>query len=424
MQKKYSINLAWPSEMTNCEKEYQTWIKICQKYNIGCIRIFLVPWGMNPIESSDDLQLLCEVIQKAQKMCIEVVLVLDTYVNYVMHSYRDFLNCDYGWFTNRFSQHQSLEAFMIEKGKTQYIDKISEILQEIEKYDNVIKIELCNEIDQIESKRKHIICWINNSLMELSKKYGDRFEYKVSISDYRVYDYFSKRIKCKCDIHSYRFPYNTALENYEYINLRFPFAWISEFACFSDFAYADAIESQTYFSAMILRASFEKSKEFPAPWWWEKILPDSLYMNIYAYLSLFKAELIKKEIKGFSFKEVDKRKQDIKIKNKIRYRLSVLETDPQYIKQELPAITKYLRKKLWTKYNHSYAIAGYETQCGDQYIILETYVPIEVKCNINSGKSDLIICIDIIRKQSMFSIKMAEAKILSEGTYLLKIQNE
>ncbi len=181
MQKKYSINLAWPSEMTNCEKEYQTWIKICQKYNIGCIRIFLVPWGMNPIESSDDLQLLCEVIQKAQKMCIEVVLVLDTYVNYVMHSYRDFLNCDYGWFTNRFSQHQSLEAFMIEKGKTQYIDKISEILQEIEKYDNVIKIELCNEIDQIESKRKHIICWINNSLMELSKKYGDRFEYKVSI---------------------------------------------------------------------------------------------------------------------------------------------------------------------------------------------------------------------------------------------------
>ena len=191
-------------------------------------------------------------------------------------------------------------------------------MQEIEKYDNVIKIELCNEIDQIESKRKHIICWINNSLMELSKKYGDRFEYKVSISDYRVYDYFSKRIKCKCDIHSYRFPYNTALENYEYINWRFPFAWISEFACFSDFAYADAIESQTYFSAMILRASFEKSKEFPAPWWWEKILPDSLYMNIYAYLSLFKAELIKKEIKGFSFKEVDKRKQDIKIKNKIR----------------------------------------------------------------------------------------------------------
>mgnify|MGYP002068938564 CR=1 FL=1 len=424
MRNEYSINLAWPSEKTNCKKEYQTWIEMCHKYNIGCIRVFLVPWGMNPIESSDDLQILCEVIRNAQEMCIEVVLVLDTYVNYVAYSYRDFLNSDYGWFSNRFSQYQTLETFLIEKGKTEYIKKIFEILCEIEKYENVIKIELCNEIDQIESKRMFVVSWINNSLKELYKKYCNRFEYHVSISDYRDYDYFSKRIKCKCDIHTYRFPYNTALENFGYINKKFPSAWISEFSCFSDFAYAETIESQTYFSAMIICASFEKCTKHPASWWWEKILLDPVYMNIYTYLDALKVELIKKEITGFSFKEVDKRKQDAKTKSKIKYRMSVLKTNPHFIKQELPAITKYLRKKLRKKYNHNYAIAGYETQSGEQYIILETYVSIEVKYNMKNDFSGLIICTDVIRNQRMFTIKMTETKTLSEGTYLLKIQNE
>lgn len=424
MHNRYSINLAWPSKKSNCKEEYQTWIELCGKYNIKCIRVFLVPWGLNPIATSNDLQLLCEVIQLAQQYSIEVVLVLDTYVNYVKYSYRDFVDSEYGWFTNRFSQLQSLESFLLEKGKTQYIDKIFAVLQVIIKYKNVFRIELCNEIDQIESKRKWVVWWINNSLDVLSKEYGGRFDYRVSISDYRAYAYFAKRINCKCDIHSYRFPYNTALENYEYMNNKFPSAWISEFGCFSDFAYAETIESQTYFSAMLLCAAFEKCIEFPAPWWWEKILPDPIYMDIYGYLADITGSFVKREIDGLSVKEIKKnQKPNTKVKSKIRYRLSVLKRNPQYIKQELPAITKFLRKKIWKKYNHRYATVGYESHHGNQYIVLETYVPLEVKYSTNIHNHGLLICRDLIRSQEIIPIEIDESKTLSEGTYLLIIQN-
>lgn len=422
MDNKFSINLAWPIEMINREKEYQDWIEICKKSNIDCIRVFLVPWGINPIESSDDIKLLCEIIRKAREVFIEVVLVLDTYVNYVMHSYRDFINSDYGWLTNSFSKDQSLTAFLTEKGKTKYLDKISGVLQIIEPYENVNRIELCNEIDQIESKQRHIVCWINNSIKELRTRFGNRFEYRVSISNHRDYCFFSKRVNCKCDIHSYRFPYNTALENYEYINLKYPHAWISEFAYYSDFAYSETIESKVYFSAMILCAYIEKCIEFPAPWWWEKILSDSLYMSIYDYLSSINVELKKKETSGITFKELVKKKHDEKVKKKIRYRLSILKTNPCYVKQEFPAILKFLGKMLHPQYNHNYAIAGYESRSGNQYIILETYVPIETTCNFENGSIGMILCIDVIRNQKTISIKLNETILLREGTYLFIIQ--
>lgn len=424
METCFSINIAWPPEKKYSANYYWECFKTCKKYNIGCIRVFTVPWGLYPIERADDLKSLCEILSIANKLGLDIVLVLDTYVNYVKNSYRDFINSDYGWHTNHFSHCLSLEDFLISNGKTRYVEKISDVLHEIEKYGNVTKIELCNEIDQIDSKPKLIVRWINNSISELSKQYSDRFEFRVSISDYRAYDYFSKQVDCKCDIHTYRFPYNTALENYTYLKQAFPEAWISEFACFSDFAYAETIESRIYFSAMVLSASFEKCTEFPAPWWWEKILPDPLYMNIYVYLTTLDTELIKKEIDLFEFTEIGKHnKQDAKIKNKIKYRLSVLKTNPQYIKQELPAITKFLRKKLWSKFNHSFAVAGYETRSGDKYIVLETYVPIEVKPCADNDSLGSSRCIDVIRNQKTILINMNETITLNEGTYLFIIHN-
>lgn len=422
MDRKFSMNLSWPIEFSDCEKEYQKWIGICQKANIGCIRVFLVPWGINPTESNDDINLLCRIIQRAQEAFIEVVLVIDTYVNYVMHTYRDFINCEYGWASNNSSKNKSLGTFLSEDGKTRYLEKVTEVLRVMEPYKNVNRIELCNEIDQIESNRKRIVCWINNSIKELQKIFGNRFEYHVSISNHQEYCYFEKMVNCRCDIHTYRFPYNTALENYEYLSSNYPHAWISEFAYYSDFAYSETIESKVYFSAMILRAYFERCVDFPAPWWWEKILSDPLYMSIYDYINTLDTLLNRKQIRVFEFKELEKMKQDAKLKNKIQYRLSVLRKKPNYIIQEFPAIRKYLQKKLHPQYNHSYATAGYESNSGDLHIILETYVPIEVTCNLEKESGALIKCIDLIRNQKMIPIKLDDTQYLQEGTYLFVVR--
>lgn len=419
------MNLAWPTEQKRSKEEYQTWLKLCGKYNINCIRIFLVPWGLNPVEISTDLTLLCDVIQLAQYYSIEVTLVLDTYVNYVKHSYRDFADSEFGWHTNRFSSIHTLDSFLLKRGKTQYVNEILGVLHSIVEFNNVNRIELCNEIDQIESKRNIVIRWINNNITVLSHEFGNRFNYRVSISDYRKYSYFAKRLKCKCDIHSYRFPYNTALENYTYLKNRFPMAWLSEFACFSDYAYAESIESHIYFHAMMLCATFENCKDFPAPWWWEKIVPDPTYMSIYECLDGIKEDFISSKTEDFSIREIERiHKVDAKIKNKIRYRLSVLIKNPKYIFQEIPAITKYLRKRIWSKYNHPYAILGYESVRGVRYFILETYVPIEICYMSKDGRQGSLVCTDMTRSQQAIAIEIDETKILHEGTYWLVIRND
>lgn len=425
MHNRYSINLAWPSGQKSFKEEYRTWIELCKEYNINIIRVFLVPWGLNPVDSPEDLPLLCEVIQLAQKHSIEVVLVLDTYVNYVKYSYRDFLNSEYGWFNNPCSDAQSLESFLEGNGRTQYIEKISSVLRTVAQYNNVNSIELCNEIDQIEASRNQIVGWINNSYGILLQQYGNRFQYRISISDYRAYSYFAKRIKCRCDIHSYRFPYNTALENYEYLTNTFSTAWISEFACFSDYAYADSIESLTYFCSMLLCAAFEKCADYPASWWWEKILQDTSYMNVYKYLDDIKGEFVRSKIEGFSVKEIKQIRmlRDSKMQDKIRYRLSVLKRNPKLLKQELPAITKFIRKKLWPKYNHKFATTGFKSLDGILYIILETYVPIEVLYETGESLSRFLICQDMIRKMEKIAINVNESKTLKEGIYLLIIRN-
>lgn len=199
----------------------------------------------------------------------------------------------------------------------------------------------------------------------------------------------------------------------------FPTAWLSEFGCFSDFAYTETIESKIYHSAMILRACFERCMPFPASWWWESILNDSEYMNVYSHLKQFICTFEKIEVENIMISDVElPHDGDLKLRNKIRYRLSALKKNPMYFKQELPAITKFLTKKMWKKYNHNHVLIGFESEEGKKYYILETYVPVKVKYISSDNRCDLLICTDITRNQKPISFCMSEAQILSEGTYL------
>ena len=419
MKNCFAINIAWPPKIKESVYYYRKCFQVCERHNIGIIRVFLVPWGLYPIERVDDLKKICEIIQLANEFNLEIVLVLDTYVNYVKSSYRDFADSDYSWYTNTFSGKTALVEFLCAKGKNEYLEKLSTVLQEIVKYDNVKTIELCNEIDQIEAARNKIVFWVNNNIRVLRDEYGDRYNFIVSISDYRLYKYYSRKIECKCDIHSYRFPYNTAMENYEYLREKFPAAWISEFGCFSDFAYTETIESKIYHSAMILRACFERCMPAPAAWWWETILNDSEYMNVYSYMEKLICTFEKIEVEEFWISDIElAHDEDLKLRKRIQYRLSALKKNPLYFKQELPAITKFLKKKMWKKYNHNHVLIGFESEECKKYYILETYAPVKLEFNSSDNRCDLLVCTDITRNQTPIPISMNEAQILREGTYL------
>jgi len=170
---------------------------------------------------------------------------------------------------------------------------------------------------------------------------------------------------------------------------------------------------------MILRACFERCMPAPAAWWWETILNDSEYMNVYSYMEKLICTFEKIEVEEFWISDIElAHDEDLKLRNKIQYRLSALKKNPLYFKQELPAITKFLKKKMWKKYNHNHVLIGFESEECKKYYILETYAPVKLEFNSSDNRCDLLVCTDITRNQTPIPISMNEAQILREGTYL------
>lgn len=421
----FAINLAWNSEQKNFVEQYCKWLDVCKIHKIRCVRLFLVPWGIYPYDSSEHLEHLCSIVSYAEKKEIDIILVIDTYVNYCIHTYRDFENDEYGWNSNIFFKGQSIIDFLNESGQSDYLKKVVEILFNIKQYKNVLNIELCNEIDQIEANRNSIVNWINNSIDELTSLFDCRYRFLVSIADYRNYYSFSKNISCQCDIHTYRFPYNTAIENYNFYKKKFPSAWISEFACFSDYAYSETIESKIYFAAMIIGASLTSNSILPASWWWENIMGNPEYMKIFTYASTLDLPLIKKKDIQIRVNEVEHyRKDDKKLREKISYRLAVLRKNPFFLVQEVPAITKFVKKILLPKYRNQYAYNVYSCDSIQYFILLETYVGLQLDLT-EMAKFAIanILCIDVIRDQKRIDYTSKDKIILSEGVYWIRVKN-
>lgn len=423
MKKNYTINLSWPTRKECCVEQYFQWLELCLNKNITIVRIFLVPWGIYPYGYTKDMDYLLSIISKANELGIKVVLVLDTYVNYCSRTFRDFENCEYCWDTNMFSNNQSIGNFLEKRGVTEYLDRIIEILNSIIEFENIIYIELCNEIDLINAKKKSIIAWINNSIKELTDIFGNRFLYGVSISDYRRYKVFSDNLLCRCDIHSYRFPYNTALENYEYYSRNFPKTWLSEFSCFSDFAHSDTIESKTYFVGMIASALFNNATIMPATWWWAEILNSPQYVDLFSSMD---------SINTLGFDKLDEKiavevcgqvkLYDRQTKEKIRYRLGVLKKNLGFIVDEMPAITKFIKKSIFRKYNNQFAYQIFVDDRKGVHILVETYTHIRISlANLIKNEKYNIVCANLIDNTETIYNDLRVLLEIATGVYWINI---
>ena len=416
-----TYNLAWPSNLNSIIDQYKKWIDICTAHGIKMVRIILAPWGIYPFDNEAHTDILKQIADYAHNRNIEIVLAIDTYVNYCSSTYRDFENGEYGWKCNHFNCGETIESFLRNIAKSQYVVEMISLLKQLVPLHSIVSVELCNEIDQIEASPNTICCWINNTLRYFSDEFGERFIYRVSISNNRYYSYYSNRIKCRCDLHSYRYPYNTAIENIEYYCSKYKNVWLSEFSCFSDFAHENTIECVTYFSATMYESILRNLSILPAPWWWDESFRSSLFINILS------------SVVNQSFEPTTPVSIDIRIKpigrtksatdkriilNKIKYRVSVLVKKPSSFIQEFPAIKKFLKKITHRKYNNPTAISSYMGKT-KAYILVETYVPIQLEFEkklITSNRK--CICYDIIRhKNKLLSCDII--RLINAGTYLI-----
>lgn len=418
-----TFNLAWPSNLKSIIDQYKNWLDICAAYNIKKVRIILAPWGIYPLGNETHIDILKQIANYALNRNIEIVLAIDTYVNYCSNTYRDFENGEFGWKCNRFNHGQSIKCFLRNAGKSQYLAEMIFLLKQLISLNNIISVELCNEIDQIEASPDTICFWINNTLRHFTMEFEERYVYRVSISNNRYYSYYSNHIACVCDIHSYRYPFNTAIENIEYYYSKFKNAWLSEFSCFSDYAHENTLDSVTYFSATFYESILRNISIAPAPWWWDELLGSPLYTNILSNISLQSFEPTTRATINVEIKPIGESKSKSNktiIANKIKYRISALVKRPSSIMQELPSINKFLIKNIHRKYNKLTAISLHRGK-NKTYILVETYVPIQLEFERGLiSLSPKCICYDIIRnRKKAFSCDIIKLKC--PGAYLITI---
>lgn len=346
MHNKLSINLGWSSNH-NIENDYYKWLDICRKHNIKFVRMFLCSWSINALYDKTYLNTLENIIKYADNNNIEICLVLNNFVDYNIKNYSDINDIKYSWKANPYyTKYKKVKNFfqMLDQN---YLNNVKNILDLIEKYCNVKYIEIMNEIDQINCSNNILINWANNLISKLERIYKNRYIFTCSISNHELFKIFKKQMNCYVDLHFYSFPYESAIENIEYMNNEHKILYLGEYAKFSDRAYLKNIKSKIYFSSGLWGSYFYNLEYVPLHWWWQDLLVDKDYLKIISNYTLISQKLgvvnsvEKIDIKYKTFNKID----NLLEKKKINERFKTLLKHPLFIFNELYSIKKFINKK-------------------------------------------------------------------------------
>lgn len=346
MHNKLSINLGWSSNH-NIENDYYKWLDICKKYEIKFVRMFLCSWSINALYDKTYLNTLENIIKYADNNNIEICLVLNNFVDYNIKNYSDINDIKYSWKANPYyTKYKKVKNFfqMLDQN---YLNNVKNILDLIEKYCNVKYIEIMNEIDQINCSNNILINWANNLISKLERIYKNRYIFTCSISNHELFKIFKKQMNCYVDLHFYSFPYESAIENIEYMNNEHKILYLGEYAKFSDRAYLKNMKSKIYFSSGLWGSYFYNLEYVPLHWWWQDLLVDKDYLKIISNYTLISQKLgvvnsvEKIDIKYKTFNKID----NLLEKKKINERFKTLLKHPLFIFNELYSIKKFINKK-------------------------------------------------------------------------------
>ncbi len=369
---KFSINLAFSDK--DILNDYYKWLSICFDNDIKFVRIFLCSFGVNALFDKESLKILKNILDKALEKEIEVCLVLNNFTDYNVNTYLDINDKRYSWLNNPYYFKYKKAKNFFKVVDKDYFESLTRVLNVIEEYSNVKYIELMNEIDQIECSNIILINWLNDLILLLKNKYGERFVYSSSISNHRLFEKFRKNINCYVDLHFYSFPYVTAIENIEYINSKGDILYLGEYAKYSDSSYLDSLESKIYFVSGLWGFYFYNLNYPPLHWWWQDLLNDEEYIKIIDVFKDLSAKFGK--VRGISKGKTDYRiydkVSDVNEKQKIKERLLNLLKHPLFIFDEFKNIKKFIGRKFVKQSDVIF-----------RNIILEDKVIYYLECNSN-----------------------------------------
>ena len=346
MNNKLAINLGWSSNY-NIENDYYKWLDICKKNEIKFVRIFLCSWSINALYDNTYLKILENIINYADNNDIEICLVLNNFVDYNIKNYSDINDIKYSWKANPYyTKYKKVKKFfqVIDQN---YLNDVKSILDIVEKYSNIKYIEIMNEIDQINCFNNILINWVNNLIAKLERIYKNRYTFTCSISNHELFKIFKKQINCYVDLHFYSFPYESAIENIEYMNNKNKILYLGEYAKFSDRSYLQDMESKIYFSAGLWGSYFYNLEYVPLHWWWQDLLIDGDYLKIisnYKSISQKLGVVTSVEKIDIEYKIVNKTGNLLE-KKKFNERFKTLLKHPLFIVNELHSIKKFINKK-------------------------------------------------------------------------------
>lgn len=423
------INIAWNLENTDIVKYYYYWIDYCYENNIKLIRIILTSLGCNALNQKEDIKKLIEIIDYGNKNEIEVVLVVNNFVDFNNKTYCDSNNALYSWKSNIYCEKYGKNINFFKKLDNEYITSVIYLLDKIKKFKNIKKIELFNEIDQVQCNKKILKCWIISLKKALIDKYKSRYEFFCSIADYNNYNRFNTDSNLKIDIHLYSFPYESAFLNIEYLHLLDPQnkMLLGEFAKNSDSPYLSQLESKIYFCSGIWASFFYNYDNIPLHWWWEETRKNEEYKKIinifesYSIMYDYPKNKIQKISNGVNY-EIEDNNIENKINeyNKIKYRLINLIKHPFYLKSELQGIKKYIKKK--TKKEENCNVYKINKNDGDFYIEARKKVGLNMK-KLYSYQSKYYI-INLLTGNIRGGNPKENVIELDKGCYLIMVKKE
>lgn len=399
---KLGINLGWYKHSTI---EFSEYIDECLKLNIKYVRIVLSSWSLNALMDFNKIKELCYVLDLCDKNNIAVHLVLMNFADFKDNVYNDTNNDKYSWKYNKYHKKNKLDKKMFFKHFDSNLKSdIDNLFQSILKYDNIKKIEIMNEVDQLEINEKIIFSWINEIVFFLKMKYPN-YEYIVSVSNYLKFKKYKKNILCNVDLHMYSFPYDYMSLNMIKVDTRF----VGEYAKYSDRPNIEALNSRIYFASGLWLSSLLNYEITPLHWWWNEVIFSKDYQDIIKNFNLNKFSLNSVEHELINMNCIDDKIDRHEMK-KVFVRLSSLFLHPGRIFDEYNNIKKYIRKKIFSRNKFIYFKK-------EEIFFIETYSTIDIS---NLCLSKCLCVYDVINK-----IKLSEHKILSPGLYIVgDVENE
>jgi len=231
-----------------------------------------------------------------------------------------------------------------------FVAKIKKVLDKIKGFNNITKIEIFNEIDQVNIDNKILIKWISELERELSI-YEKRYRFYVSIANHDNLKLFKNNLPIPVDIHLYNCPSEYAFKNIEYLKDKLDNScYLGEYAKFSDNSYLEVCESKSYFCSGLWGSYLQGLRNSPLHWWWQELLVNSEYLRIIGLFRKYAPKnfnLVSSDNFEISDLEVIESGENNSIRrDKILFRLKNVILHPTYLKAERGAIVKFMKKNL------------------------------------------------------------------------------